>query len=354
MVKAMAGGGGRGMRPVTDPADSPRLWSAAAPKRCNRSATAMSMSRSCFRARGTSRCRSSATAPAPSRICGSANAASSASARRSSRSRRRRSCGPPSGSGCSNAAMRLAAASKYLAGRHLRVPGRRHRASDDASIAFIEANARLQVEHTVTEEVTGVDLVSAQLEIASGATLADLKLRQQDIPAPRGIAIQARVNLETMQPDGSVRGSGGVINVYEPPSGRGVRVDGYGYSGYRTNPRFDSLLAKVIVACEPQIFADAAGQGRARALRIPHVGVPTNIPFLRALLRDPRVLARRRPHPVHRRTRGRARCRSAGCCALLRAAGGSGQSESRRQARNHRSSGHRQLWPQRRACAAGS
>ena len=73
-------------------------------------------------------------------------------------------------------------------------------------IAFIEANVRLQVEHTVTEEVTGIDLVKAQLEIAAGATLGELKLRQQDIPVPAGIAIQARVNLETMQPDGSVRG----------------------------------------------------------------------------------------------------------------------------------------------------
>jgi acetyl/propionyl-CoA carboxylase alpha subunit len=190
-----------------------------------------------------------------------------------------------------NAATRLAAASKYLGAGTFEFLVDSADASDDAPIAFIEANARLQVEHTITEEVTGVDLVKAQLAVASGATLAELKLRQQDIPAPSGIAIQARVNLETMQPDGSVRGSGGVINVYEPPTGRGVRVDGYGYSGYRTNPRFDSLLAKVITHVKTPKFSEAAAKNERALSEFRVAGVSTNIPFLRALLRDPRVLA---------------------------------------------------------------
>jgi len=151
-------------------------------------------------------------------------------------------------------------------------------------VAFIEANVRLQVEHTVTEEVTGTDLVRAQLEIAAGARLADLGLTQRDIPRPRGIAIQARVNLETMQPDGTVRGAGGVLGAYEPPSGPGVRVDGYGYAGYRTNPRFDSLLAKVIVHSRSDRFADAAAK-TARALSEFRVtGAATNIGFLQSVL----------------------------------------------------------------------
>ena len=82
-----------------------------------------------------------------------------------------------------------------------------------------------------------------------------------------------------------------MISVYEPPSGRGVRVDGYGYAGYRTNPRFDSLLAKVIVHADTQKFADAAAKAERALSEFRIAGVPTNIPFLRALLRDPRVLA---------------------------------------------------------------
>ena len=75
--------------------------------------------------------------------------------------------------------------------------------------AFIEANARLQVEHTVTEAVTGLDLVALQLAVADGATLAQLGLCPDQIPVPRGTAIQLRVNLETMLPDGLIRPGGG-------------------------------------------------------------------------------------------------------------------------------------------------
>ena len=100
--------------------------------------------------------------------------------------------------------------------------------------AFIEANPRLQVEHTVTEAITGLDLVRIQLEIAAGGSLAQMGLRQFGVPAPRGAAIQSRVNLETMNPDGTARPTGGTLSVYEPPTGPGVRVDGFGYAGYRT------------------------------------------------------------------------------------------------------------------------
>ncbi|HJU19002.1 MAG TPA: carboxyl transferase domain-containing protein [Stellaceae bacterium] len=155
-----------------------------------------------------------------------------------------------------------------------------------AAIAFIEANARLQVEHTVTEEITGLDLVRVQLEVAQGARLADLGLRQAEVPAPRGIALQARVNLETIGPEGGVRPSGGVLAAYEPPSGQGVRVDGYGYAGYRTNPRFDLLLAKVIVHTASGRLAEAAAKARRALSEFRIAGVETNIPFLQAVLRD--------------------------------------------------------------------
>jgi acetyl/propionyl-CoA carboxylase alpha subunit/acetyl-CoA carboxylase carboxyltransferase component len=158
-------------------------------------------------------------------------------------------------------------------------------------VVFIEGNARLQVEHTVTEEVTGLDLVRLQLQIAAGRSLADLSLTQDRVPEPRGHAVQARVNLETMAADGSARPAGGTLSVFEPPSGPGVRVDGFGYAGYQTSARFDSLLAKLIV------HAGAGGLSRAvakayRALSEFRIeGSPTNIAFLQNLLALPAVAA---------------------------------------------------------------
>ena len=162
---------------------------------------------------------------------------------------------------------------------------------DGDRTVFIEGNARLQVEHTVTEEVTGLDLVRLQLQIAAGQSLAELRLTQGEVPAPRGHAVQARVNLETMAPDGSAKPAGGVLSTFEPPSGPGVRVDGFGYAGYRTSARFDSLLAKLIV------HAGAGGLSRAvakayRALSEFRIeGSATNIAFLQNLLAHPSVAA---------------------------------------------------------------
>ena len=149
---------------------------------------------------------------------------------------------------------------------------------ESGDFAFIEANARLQVEHTVTEEVTGVDLVQAQLRLAGGATLADLGLSAP--PATRGYAIEVRVNLESMDADGGVRPAGGLLSVYEPPAGPGVRVDGYGYAGYATNPNFDSLLAKVIVHSSSDDFHDAVKRCQRALAEFVIVGSATNLPLL--------------------------------------------------------------------------
>src|SRR6185437_422078 len=143
---------------------------------------------------------------------------------------------------------------------------------------FIEANPRLQVEHTVTEEVWGVDLVQAQLRGA---------LPKAD--GPHGTAIQLRVNLETMTEDGSAKPGGGTLSVFEPPSGPGVRVDTYGYAGYRTNPNFDSLLAKVIVKAPSYEQALARAERALAGFRLE--GAPSNIGFLRALIADKDVKA---------------------------------------------------------------
>src|SRR5690606_19931670 len=95
---------------------------------------------------------------------------------------------------------------------------------------FLEANARLQVEHTITEEVTGLDLIALQLRIAAGATLAELGIAKAPPPA-RGTAVQVRVNMETLAADGSVRPGGGTLTAFEPPTGPGIRVDTFGYAG---------------------------------------------------------------------------------------------------------------------------
>jgi acetyl/propionyl-CoA carboxylase alpha subunit/acetyl-CoA carboxylase carboxyltransferase component len=155
--------------------------------------------------------------------------------------------------------------------------------------AFIEANPRLQVEHTVTEEVTGLDLVRIQLDIAAGKSLHDLHLEQKNVPAPRGVALQARVNLETMNADGSSRPAGGTLTIYEPPSGRGVRVDGFGYAGYRTSARYDSLLAKLIVHTPGDSLGEAANKAWRALGEFKIEGAPTNIPFLQTLLRHPKL-----------------------------------------------------------------
>ena len=149
---------------------------------------------------------------------------------------------------------------------------------------FIETNARLQVEHTVTEAVTGVDIVQAQIRLAAGATLAELDLDDPAIAQPRGYAIQARVNMETIGEDGTVRPSSGTLDTYEAPSGPGVRTDGFGYAGYRTSTAFDSLLAKVIAHSPSKDFAAAIARADRALSEFRLAGVETNIPFLRNVL----------------------------------------------------------------------
>jgi acetyl/propionyl-CoA carboxylase alpha subunit len=162
-------------------------------------------------------------------------------------------------------------------------------ARDDATFAFIEANPRLQVEHTVTEQVTGIDLVKLQLELASGATLADLGL--EEAPAPRGYALQLRINMETIAPDGTVKPSGGMLSAFEIPFGPGIRVDTSGFVGYRTNPSFDSLLAKLIGYSASTDYRDAIARAYRALCEFKIEGVSTNIPFLQNLLRHEAFVA---------------------------------------------------------------
>jgi acetyl/propionyl-CoA carboxylase alpha subunit/acetyl-CoA carboxylase carboxyltransferase component len=144
---------------------------------------------------------------------------------------------------------------------------------------FIECNPRIQVEHTVTEQVTGIDIVEAQFHLSSGASLASLGLGSQDsVPRPRGFAVEARV---------VARGAGALI-AYKEPSGPGVRVDGCGYLGYAPPPQFDPLLAKVIGSSSLSASFTSAVDRTLRALEEFDVaGLPTNLPELRAILSHP-------------------------------------------------------------------
>lgn len=151
--------------------------------------------------------------------------------------------------------------------------------------AFLEVNPRLQVEHTVTEEVTGLDLVEVGLRLAGGATLADLGL---DRPVEiRGAAVQARVNAETLRPDGTVHPAAGRLERFVPPAGRGVRVDAGVVAGDEVSPRYDSLLAKVVVA-DRDLPRALAAAGRAVA-EFEVAGPATNLPLLAALLARPEL-----------------------------------------------------------------
>ncbi len=189
-----------------------------------------------------------------------------------------------------DAALRMAAAAKLrsLATFEFLVD---QQADAKSNFAFIETNARLQVEHTVTEEVTGIDLVRTQLELADGRTLDELGLSIGDIPSVRGIAMQLRVNAESMSADGVVRPAAGTLQAFDPPAGPGVRVDTCGHGGFRVNPRFDSLLAKVIVHVTPGSPHAVAAKAHRALSEFRIAGVSSNREFLMNLISTPEVVA---------------------------------------------------------------
>ncbi len=151
----------------------------------------------------------------------------------------------------------------------------------DGRYVFIEMNPRIQVEHTVTEEVTNVDLVQAQMRIAAGETLADLELDVQENIKARGFALQCRITTE--DPSNGFRPDTGQITSYRSPGGPGVRLDGGTvYTGATISAHFDSMLSKL--TCRGRDFATAVGRAE-RALGEFHVGgVSTNITFLKGVL----------------------------------------------------------------------
>ncbi|WP_026535286.1 pyruvate carboxylase [Arthrobacter sp. H14] len=152
---------------------------------------------------------------------------------------------------------------------------------------FIEMNPRIQVEHTVTEEVTDVDLVQAQMRIAAGETLADLELTQDQISL-KGAALQCRITTE--DPANGFRPDVGKISAYRSAGGAGVRLDGGTvYAGAEISPHFDSMLVKL--TCRGRSYGAAVARARRALAEFRIRGVSTNIPFLQAVLDDPAFLA---------------------------------------------------------------
>ncbi|MCW2795937.1 pyruvate carboxylase [Nocardioides sp.] len=153
----------------------------------------------------------------------------------------------------------------------------------EGNYVFIEMNPRIQVEHTVTEEVTDVDLVASQMRIAAGETLDDLGLSQDTITL-RGAALQCRITTE--DPANNFRPDTGAITTYRSPGGGGVRLDGgTTYTGAEVSAHFDSMLAKL--TCRGRTFELAVAKARRAVAEFRIRGVSTNIAFLQAVLDDP-------------------------------------------------------------------
>jgi acetyl/propionyl-CoA carboxylase alpha subunit len=144
-------------------------------------------------------------------------------------------------------------------------------------LVFIETNARLQVEHTVTEAVTGLDLVQLQIQVAAGARLAELGLSEP--PRPQGFAVQWRINAE----------AGGRLDRFDLPSGPGVRVDTHGVAGSTPSPHYDSLLAKLVVSSRSPRFADVLRRSQRALAECRIEGLATNLALLRELALRPEL-----------------------------------------------------------------
>src|SRR5689334_1070338 len=274
MVKAVAGGGGRGLRPVTREQDLPEAM-----RRCASEAAA---------AFGDGRVLAERLLPRARHIevqvVGDGTGAVAVLGDRDCSLQRRRQklieIAPAALAGEVRARLSAAAAALVRSAEFAGLATAEFLVQDD-EIAFLEVNPRLQVEHTVTEQVTGLDLVEVGLRIADGATLGTLALAA----TPRGVAVQARVNAETLRPDGTLLPGDGTLNRFQPPAGRGVRVDTAGYPGYTVSPRHDSLLAKVITSGGT---LEEAARRAVRALNeFDIAGVPANTALLRAVLQAP-------------------------------------------------------------------
>ena len=274
MVKAVAGGGGRGLRPVTREEDLPEAM-----RRCASEAAAAFGDGRVFAERLLPRARHVEV-----QVVGDGTGAVAVLGDRDCSLQRRRQklieIAPATLTDEVRARLFAAAEALLRSADYAGLATAEFLVQGD-EIAFLEVNPRLQVEHTVTEQVTGLDLVEVGLRIADGASLADLALDA----TPSGVAVQVRVNAETLRPDGTLLPGDGTLSRFQPPAGGGVRVDTAGYPGYTVSPRYDSLLAKVITS------GGTLEQAARRAVRALNefdiAGVPANTALLRAVLQAP-------------------------------------------------------------------
>ncbi len=272
MVKAVAGGGGRGLRPVADEAGL-----AGAMRRCASEAAAAFGDGRVYVEQLLTRARHVEV-----QVIGDGTGAVAVLGDRDCSLQRRRQklveIAPAAVSDAVRARLSEAAVALIGSARYAGLATVEFGVQDDTT-AFLEVNPRLQVEHTVTEQVTGLDLVELGLRVADGATLDALELSA----TPRSVAVQVRVNAETLQPDGTLLPGGGTLSRFQPPAGRGVRVDTAGYRGYTVSPRYDSLLAKVIT--DGGTLEEAARRAVRALAEFDIAGVPTNVALLQALLK---------------------------------------------------------------------
>lgn len=152
---------------------------------------------------------------------------------------------------------------------------------DNENFYFMEMNTRIQVEHTVTEEVTGFDLIEEQIRVANGVKIKERELKMT------GHAIECRINAE--DPEFNFRPSAGVITVFHPPGGHGVRLDTHVYSGYRIPPHYDSMIAKLIVFAPTR--QDAIKKMKRSLEEFIIEGIKTTIPYHIQLMDDPNFIA---------------------------------------------------------------
>ncbi|MCG8311618.1 MAG: ATP-grasp domain-containing protein [Pseudomonadales bacterium] len=189
-----------------------------------------------------------------------------------------------------NAAMKMAQAMNYrgLATFEFLV----FEQENQIQFVFIEANPRIQVEHTVTEMVLGLDLVELQLLVCFGLTIDELSERYSLKLAERPckFSAQARINLETYSDAGELKSSSGLLTGWDVPTGSGVRIDSYVYSGYRTSPRYDSMVAKLIVHCGQPQYENVLHKLSQALQEFRIQGVKSNLGLLKALVTHERVV----------------------------------------------------------------
>ena len=283
MIKALGGGGGRGMRAVFNAEDLPNAF-----ERCTSEALAAFGVEGVYVERLMARARHIEI-----QVLGDGQQMISLGERECSLQRRFQklieiapspNLEPALKDAITQAALRMAKACGYqsLGTFEFLVDTQ----ASDVPWVFIEANPRLQVEHTVTEEVTGLDLVQLQIQVAAGQKVMDLGLPKAPVPT-RGYAIQMRIGAETLLPDGSTLASSGTLSRLDLPCGPGLRVDTHGFTGATPSPHFDTLLAKLIVSRPTGSFEQTAKRAQ-RALQECRIeGLKTNLGLLRALVESP-------------------------------------------------------------------